>query len=108
MSRTKDHWSVTVKRNGECVLTIESNCLSGRELSADDVDCIEHAARNLLAFIGRDSSNRVPCEYGCGCERDAVWEAWFRGGGMVRKLNVCEEHVELSIGRQSQIGEQDT
>lgn len=28
-----DHWAVTVERNGEQVVTVESNCLSGREIS---------------------------------------------------------------------------
>lgn len=47
-----DHWAVTVWRNGEEVVTIESNCLSGREIGADDEDAIRTAALHLLAFIG--------------------------------------------------------
>lgn len=47
-----DHWAVTVHRNGEAVVTIESNCLSGREIDAEDERVIEMAARNLLGFIG--------------------------------------------------------
>lgn len=46
------HWSVTVERNGEPIVTIESNGLSGREISAEDEDAIRAAAHHLLAFIG--------------------------------------------------------
>jgi len=47
-----DHWSVTVRRNGEEVVTIESNMLSGREISSGDEEAIRTAALHLLAFIG--------------------------------------------------------
>lgn len=47
-----DHWAVTVERNGERVVTIETNCLSGREISAEDEQAIRTAAHHLLSFIG--------------------------------------------------------
>jgi hypothetical protein len=47
-----DHWSVTVERNGEQIVAIESNCLSGRDISPADEEAIRIAARHLLAFIG--------------------------------------------------------
>jgi len=40
------------------------------------------------------------CEYG-DCRNVADYEGWFRGGGMLRRLCVCAEHIELSIGRQA-------
>lgn len=46
------HWLVTVERNGEKVVTIEPNCLSGRDVSREDEDAIRAAAGHLLAFIG--------------------------------------------------------
>lgn len=46
-------WAVTVERNGEQVVTIASNNLSGRNLSAEDERVIEIAARHLLSFIGK-------------------------------------------------------
>jgi hypothetical protein len=46
------HWAVTVSRGGEEIVTIESNCLSGSELSPEDEDTIRTAASHLLAFIG--------------------------------------------------------
>lgn len=46
------HWAVTVFRNGEEIVTIESNHLSGREISPEDEEAIRTAALNLLAFIG--------------------------------------------------------
>jgi hypothetical protein len=47
------HWGVSVSVDGESVLTIESNCLSGVENIADHEDTVETAARHLLSFIGR-------------------------------------------------------
>ena len=49
---TTTHWSVTVSRNGEDIVTISSNSLSGRELDAEDEKAIRTAARHLLAFVG--------------------------------------------------------
>ncbi len=52
MSRNEMHWSVSVTRDGETIVTIESNCLSGRDLSPEDEDTIRLAAKHLLAFVG--------------------------------------------------------
>ena len=55
------HWAVTVERNGETVVTIGSNlsgttdCLSGRDLSAEDEQTIRLCAEHLRAFIGAAS-----------------------------------------------------
>ena len=46
------HWSVTVERNGEQIVCIESNCLSGRDISQEDERIIRMAAEHLLSFIG--------------------------------------------------------
>ena len=46
------HWSVTVSVEGEEVVTIESNCLSGIENVTDYRKEIISAAENLFAFIG--------------------------------------------------------
>jgi hypothetical protein len=51
-SETTQHWSVTVERNGENVVTIDSNCLSGREISPEDEKAIRNCAHHLLSFIG--------------------------------------------------------
>lgn len=51
---TTDHWAVTVYRNGEEVVTIESDWLSGREISQGDEVVIRTAARCLRAFIGEE------------------------------------------------------
>ena len=45
-------WGVTVYRNGEQVVTIESGSLAGREITPEDEDAIRCAAESLLAFIG--------------------------------------------------------
>ena len=54
-----DHWAVTVSRSGEEIVTIESNCLSGREISQEDENAIRTAALHLLAFIGESGA---PCD----------------------------------------------
>ena len=52
-----DHWSVTVTRNGEDLITIESNSLCGKaELTEEDEDTILNAAQHLLAFVGEPRS----------------------------------------------------
>jgi hypothetical protein len=51
------HWGVDVRFNHETILTIESNCLSGKsELSDEEKEAIREAARHLLAFIGDDET----------------------------------------------------
>ena len=45
-------WAVTVERDGEKVVTIETNCLSGRDLVPGDHEAIRTAAHHLLSFIG--------------------------------------------------------
>jgi hypothetical protein len=47
-----EHWAVTVQADGETVIAIESNCLSGRELSDADEAIIRNAAEHLLSFLG--------------------------------------------------------
>jgi len=47
-----EHWAVTVSANGEPIVTIETRCLAGRELSPADEATIRYAARCLLAFVG--------------------------------------------------------
>ena len=49
-----ESWAVAVEHNGEPILTIASNMLSGKpELSAEDERIIVTAAEHLLSFIGR-------------------------------------------------------
>ena len=48
----RGHWSVTVRSGGDEIVTMESNHLSGRELSDEDREIIRVAARSLLAFVG--------------------------------------------------------
>jgi hypothetical protein len=46
------HWGVDIRINGERVLTIESNSLSGIENISDFADTVRECAEHLLAFIG--------------------------------------------------------
>jgi hypothetical protein len=36
------------------------------------------------------------------CNYIAEWEGWHRGGGMVRKINVCEQHKSALIGAKAE------
>lgn len=47
-----ESWSVSVELNGENVVTIEPNYLSGRSLVPAEKDAIRNAAYYLLAFLG--------------------------------------------------------
>jgi len=48
----RQHWAVSVAVDGESILTIESNCLSGVENIEAYADDIRHCAHHLIAFIG--------------------------------------------------------
>lgn len=70
------HWGVDVRRNGENLVTIESNCLCGKpEFSEVEAEVIRQCADHLQAFIGPRSTpepqtceaKRVPC-YRCGAD----------------------------------------
>lgn len=50
--RKPQHWSVTVAVDGETVLTIESNCLSGVSDIDQHSEAIRTCARHLLGFVG--------------------------------------------------------
>ena len=50
--RARETWAVTVERNGEQIVTLASNHLSGRDLSPEDERIIERCAEHLMAFIG--------------------------------------------------------
>lgn len=54
-----DHWAVTVERSGEKVVTIETNCLCGRDIGTEDTVAIRNAAHHLLAFIGDPLTEQV-------------------------------------------------
>lgn len=51
-----EYVSVIVSANGEEIVCIETNCLSGREISSADELAIEWAANTLLGFIGKSAA----------------------------------------------------
>ncbi len=74
------HWSVSVERDGEVIVTIESNSLSGRDLSPEDEETIRMAARHLESFVGGSVGglNAAPPERNVtirctGCSRE-IWQ----------------------------------
>ncbi len=52
LPKKPQHWSVTVAVDGETVLTIESNCLSGISDIDQHSETIRTCARHLLGFVG--------------------------------------------------------
>ena len=54
--RKIEHWGVDVRVNGAQVLTIESNCVYGKQLTDDEEEVIREAARHLLAFVGEQKT----------------------------------------------------
>ena len=73
------HWGVEVRRNGETLVTIESNCLSGKpEFSEVEADVIRECADHLHAFIGPRSTQepQTVCEWrdiSTAPERGVCW-----------------------------------
>jgi hypothetical protein len=58
-----EHWGVDIRINGERVLSIESNSLSGIENISDYADTVRTCAEHLLAFIGNNSRSPVACPH---------------------------------------------
>jgi hypothetical protein len=52
MSVKVEHWSVSVSVNGDEILTIESEWLSGVPNIDEYADAVRNCAQHLLAFIG--------------------------------------------------------
>lgn len=72
------HWGVDVRRNGETLVTIESNFLSGKsEFSEVEAEVIRQCADHLHAFIGPPSTQEPQTV----CEWRFVPEAeWWESG----------------------------
>ena len=45
-------YAVTVSKYGEDILTIEHECLSGKELSDDESRAVWEAGEHLMSFVG--------------------------------------------------------
>lgn len=53
-------WTVMVERDGENLVTIGWNHLSGKStLSPQDEEVIRTAAHHLLSFVGREAATRA-------------------------------------------------
>lgn len=48
----REGYAVTVTKWGEPILTIERECLSGAELSAEDERAVFEAGKHLCSFVG--------------------------------------------------------
>ncbi len=90
------HWAVAVERNGETVLNIASNFLSGRDLGPEDKATIRTAAEHLLAFIGYEaplpSQDRVRL-----ADRGLKFAEHVRGGGSFNSRDAADLIRDLAI-----------
>lgn len=59
----REGYAVQVLKWGEPILTIEHECLSGRELSEDEESAVRESADHLLSFVGDGTPQ--PC-FACG------------------------------------------
>jgi hypothetical protein len=80
---SNESWAVTVERNGENIVTVSSNCLSGRDLQDGDERTIRTAAEHLLSFIGQYA---VAAETPRPAEQQAAdlvrrWNSFLGNGG---------------------------
>lgn len=67
-----EHWGVDVRLNGERVLTIESNCLSGRDLSDEELEAVYQCALHLIGFCGRTAENKELAQLSHNNERQEI------------------------------------
>jgi hypothetical protein len=79
-----EHWAVSVDANGENILRIESNCVSGRELTSDDEQLIRNCAHHLLAFVGSQPTPPAPSASGEQETHEQHIE-WFKSKGFVQE-----------------------
>jgi hypothetical protein len=79
-------WAVTVERNGEQIVTIESNCVSGRDISDEDARVIRTAAHHLQAFL---SDPEPACEL-CSIEDGLVREWLSKARAVARSKGLLQ------------------
>ena len=48
-----EHWGCDIRIDHDHVLTIEANCIFGRELAENDEEVIRNIAEHLLCFVGK-------------------------------------------------------
>ncbi len=89
----RESWAVTVERNGDAVVTLASNCLSGRDLIEGDQEIIRTAARNLLGFLGDPSPAHQPDAAPVAC----YWSLDDVGGDSVWETS-CKHAFEFNDG----------
>lgn len=84
-SEETQFWAVTVSRNGDDLVTIETNCLSGKpEFSEEDARVIRMAAEHLSAFIGPEERETfIPCDH------DYVWVQETVLNGTQYRCEIC-------------------
>lgn len=67
----REGYSVTVSRNGEPILTIERQMVSGQsDLSKDDAAAIRDAGEHLVAFAGPETYTCFACGGVVACRTD--------------------------------------
>lgn len=59
-----EHWSVTVAKDDDEILTIAEGWLAGKELSREEEETVRKAAEHLLSFLGVAYTIYEPAEAG--------------------------------------------
>lgn len=73
----RDGYSVTVSKNGEPILTIEREMLSGiATFSDEERRAVRDAGYHLLAFIGPEKTACFLCDGVDQCEPDCPFEGY--------------------------------
>lgn len=120
MTDKDKHWSVTVCADGDEIVTIESNCLSGRQISPEDEETIRKAAHHLLAFAGNPTRSARPIhapqqrtvQIGdpegiwimCQCghlgrfDRRTIARHCDKDGKAIGACSICEREQLISLG----------
>lgn len=83
---TAQSWEVEIRVNGDSVLTIGHNHLTGIENIDDYADTVESCANHLLAFIGRMNG------YGAAAQAEQEPAAWF---------GIYDGHLDTTIYRDT-------
>jgi hypothetical protein len=97
-------WAVSVERDGENIVTISSNCLGGRDLSAEDERVIRMAAEHLNSFVGPGPTpeGRETARFRAAVSAD--YKAGYANGIREAKAETLREVLTMARPRQRMSG----
>lgn len=100
-----EHWGVDVRVNGQGVLTIESNSMSGVENIQDHADAVRTCAMHLLSFIGEPDLSAALSSRDREIERLRAFARWAVAEGPFNGCSldggdIQEKAVQFGILRE--------